>query len=103
MLPCRSFEEKSPVMDGKMLNMSAAAIEDSVMISQPDLAACARDGNNSVSSTINMMHHIQTAQNATPAPDHLPPKKPGPSSVRMSEQSMQDKWNPSGSESLSQT
>ena len=90
-------------MDGKMINMSAAAIEDSVMISQPDLAVSVRDGDNSVSSTINMMHNIQTAQNTTPAPDHLPAKQPGPSSVRMSEQSMQDKWNSNGSESLSQT
>ena len=80
----RSFDEKSPLMDCKMINMSAAVIEDSVL-SQPDLTSCVRDDANSVSTTINMMNNMHMNQNNTPAPEY---KKHGPSSVRMSEHSM---------------
>jgi len=44
--------------------MSGSAPDDSVMISQPDLANSVNEDlqqNNSMSSTINMMHNIQMA------------------------------------------
>lgn len=44
------------------MQVSGSAPDDSVMISQPDLAHSVKEDsqqNNSVSSTINMMHNIQ--------------------------------------------
>ena len=86
-----SFDDKSP-KSGRVMDFRIAAMDDSVMISQPGPDSARAE---SVSSTINMMTNI----NGSVVKDEK--RKNGPPSVKISELSLADRWNSNASESMS--